>query len=482
MKNLNSRLAVVMVLLTAMVLPAQAREVGKTLFARGAVTAQQGANVRIIGNGAPVFEGDVFTSGPRSYAVIRYTDGTRMTLRPSSQLKVATFKTEAGEESALLRLFKGGFRAITGLIARANPDGFNVQTTVATIGIRGTDFSARLCDEECVAEQSKAATRKQKPAAAKGPEVVGRVAFVKGSMGARSDGTERRMLVGAAVYAGDTLETAADSFAVVAFRDETRVTLQERSVFVVERLAYDATDGEKSGALMRLLRGGVRVITGLISKVRPGAFEVETPVATLSARGTRFTVVCLDACAETSAEAGWPARLLDLVIPRAQAQIPAGGLLIAMQDGALVATFLATGQTTTFTSGQIGLLRMDGGVQLLATLPAGLPLQGPDPADTPFDARQFQAEPLPPDTEGALIVAVYDEGHAEVRLADGTRLSIGQNEAVFADGSRVVNVAGGTPEFIRSDRYNFSPDLVDTNTTPGGAPVDPAEQKFECTL
>src|SRR5690606_26622616 len=53
------------------------------------------------------------------------------------------------EDNAFFRLLKGGFRAVTGLIGKNDRERFRVRTPVATIGIRGTDFEARLCDGDC---------------------------------------------------------------------------------------------------------------------------------------------------------------------------------------------------------------------------------------------------------------------------------------------------------------------------------------------
>ena len=99
---------------------------------------------RIIGKGFPLLEGDVISTGDRSFAVFTLTDGTKMTLRPNSVFAIEHF-LEA-ETSAVLKLFNSGFRALTGLIAKTDPKAYLVETPVATIGIRGTKFDARLCD------------------------------------------------------------------------------------------------------------------------------------------------------------------------------------------------------------------------------------------------------------------------------------------------------------------------------------------------
>jgi hypothetical protein len=41
-----------------------------------------------------------------------------------------------------MNLIEGGFRTITGAIAKQNPGDYQVNTPVATIGVRGTDYAA----------------------------------------------------------------------------------------------------------------------------------------------------------------------------------------------------------------------------------------------------------------------------------------------------------------------------------------------------
>lgn len=58
----------------------------------------------------------------------------------------------APESRSVLRLVKGGLRAVTGLIGRETRTQYQVLTPVATIGIRGTDFLAAICDAACAAD------------------------------------------------------------------------------------------------------------------------------------------------------------------------------------------------------------------------------------------------------------------------------------------------------------------------------------------
>ena len=50
-----------------------------------------------------------------------------------------TQATSSDSGRTVFSLLKGGFRAITGLIGKTRKDDYSIQTSVATIGIRGTD-------------------------------------------------------------------------------------------------------------------------------------------------------------------------------------------------------------------------------------------------------------------------------------------------------------------------------------------------------
>ena len=99
-----------------------------------------------------VYEGDVVATAENSYARLKFGDGTEVVLRPSTQLKVNTFRYTAqrpAEDNVFLALLKGGFRSVTGLLAKRNPANFRVQAPNATIGIRGTNFGALYCANDC---------------------------------------------------------------------------------------------------------------------------------------------------------------------------------------------------------------------------------------------------------------------------------------------------------------------------------------------
>lgn len=100
-----------------------------------------------------VFVGDVIVTQGDSAAHLQMIDGSHLYLRAGSRLVIDDYRfVENTPQSSrsIIRLLKGGFRAITGLIGQRNPAAVNVVTSVATIGVRGTDFAVRICGpDEC---------------------------------------------------------------------------------------------------------------------------------------------------------------------------------------------------------------------------------------------------------------------------------------------------------------------------------------------
>ena len=94
-----------------------------------------------------VFVGDVISTERDSYAQLRFTDGGQVTLRPSTQVKIEAYGYDEGRperDNFTMQLFKGGLRSLTGLIGKrtTNRSAYRMVTSTATIGIRGTDYSA----------------------------------------------------------------------------------------------------------------------------------------------------------------------------------------------------------------------------------------------------------------------------------------------------------------------------------------------------
>src|SRR5438552_1324542 len=104
-------------------------------------------SVRALAERSDVFVGDVISTERDSYAQLRYTDGGQVTLRPSTQVRIEAYGYDDGRperDNFAMQLFRGGLRSLTGLIGKRtnNRNAYRMVTSTATIGIRGTDYSA----------------------------------------------------------------------------------------------------------------------------------------------------------------------------------------------------------------------------------------------------------------------------------------------------------------------------------------------------
>ena len=80
-------------------------------------------------------------------------DGGKVSLQPYTVYKINKYEfsgKEDGSEFAFTELIKGGLRTVSGLIGHKNRDRYQLKTTVATIGIRGTEFTANFNDDTLV--------------------------------------------------------------------------------------------------------------------------------------------------------------------------------------------------------------------------------------------------------------------------------------------------------------------------------------------
>jgi len=92
--------------------------------------------------GHTLHEGDSIRTGEGGFAHIRMVDGALVAIRPNSafQLEVVAFQANAKTDRMRFRLEHGVARSITGAIGETNKESFRLNTPVAAVGVRGTDF------------------------------------------------------------------------------------------------------------------------------------------------------------------------------------------------------------------------------------------------------------------------------------------------------------------------------------------------------
>jgi len=399
---------------------ALAQSAGEVEFARGVGFAQSsGQAPRTLGKGLPLNEGDRLTTAEGASAIVRLVDGTRMTVRPNSEIVISQyrFRESATDNNMLLQMVRGGFRAVTGLIAKGSPHAAKVQTSTATIGIRGTDFDARLCTRDCGAESARV------PDSARPNAVLASAKVVQSEgelFAVDADNQRRRLVDGGSIYPGDVIETGAGAKAVVAFRDESRVTLGSSTRFRIDNFVFDDRNAGEGRFLASLLRGSVRALTGLIAKANNRNVGFSTATATIGIRGTGFDASCPGDCTGNN-------------------------LTLFAWLGSIAVT--PQGQTAlqVLQAGQGLFVSPTGAVQPITMPPA---MEGPRPDEVNVPPKLFAREGVADSQEG-LFVYVRD-GHIEVATA-GEVLHLGRGEAGFAGREGGTARPFDIPKFIDFD-------------------------------
>jgi len=286
--TINNRLFVLICLpLIAMVLMVwsgtAAAQVARVLDTKGTALVERSGQVpRLLGAGEQLSERDVINVARDSWAILEFNDQTRITLRPNTVFRLDNYRDHA-PEAMLVGLVKGGLRVVTGLFGKRNPSGVKFQTATATIGIRGTEFDARLCEADCAEEE------RAQPAPRPLILPVARVVEMNGVVGAGRAGEAVRLLVpGALLSEGDAVAVGPGASALLVFRDGARVALAENSRFAINRFRYDEKQPPEGSAFLTLYAGIALVSTGQLAKISPDAFLFRTAVGVIRPFGTTF--------------------------------------------------------------------------------------------------------------------------------------------------------------------------------------------------
>ncbi|PIS03344.1 MAG: hypothetical protein COT85_00670 [Chlamydiae bacterium CG10_big_fil_rev_8_21_14_0_10_42_34] len=123
-----------------------AREMaGKVVAIEGrAVARNPNRKDRTLSKGSPIMTGEKIVVGADSRVQIKFTDDAVLNLIPNSEYEVQNYSygSKRTANTYLGEIFKGGFRHLTGKIAKENPEAVTIKGPTVTIGIRGTLIQA----------------------------------------------------------------------------------------------------------------------------------------------------------------------------------------------------------------------------------------------------------------------------------------------------------------------------------------------------
>jgi len=117
---------------------------------------------------------------------------------------------------------------------------------------------------------------------------AGVITHLSGTMSVqRPDGSVRILSQKSEVQPGDVLTTQRDSYAQINFTDGSAATMRPNTTMKLEAYSFSQEQPKGDAMFMRLLKGGLRTVTGLIGKRGDqDAYKIGTSTATIGIRGS----------------------------------------------------------------------------------------------------------------------------------------------------------------------------------------------------
>lgn len=96
--------------------------------------------------GTPVFLGSQLQTGAQGSIGVTLRDETLVACGPDTELTIDEYlyQPSHGKLALVTNLLKGSLNYVSGVIAKLKPDAVAVKTPTGTIGIRGTQFVAKV--------------------------------------------------------------------------------------------------------------------------------------------------------------------------------------------------------------------------------------------------------------------------------------------------------------------------------------------------
>lgn len=119
--------------------------IGNIMAMKGSASVIRSSGSVDAKNGLLLLEHDRIQTQKKSRVQVMLNDNTVVTIGANSSFSFDTFSYDGTKKSKVsMSAQRGFFRSVTGKIGKLAPERFKVKTVSATIGIRGTDFSANV--------------------------------------------------------------------------------------------------------------------------------------------------------------------------------------------------------------------------------------------------------------------------------------------------------------------------------------------------
>jgi len=135
--------------------------VGEVIFVSHDAWTQRQDNTRSrLNAGDKIRLGDILETASDAQLHLKMIDDAFIALRPGARLHIRDYRPptpDAPDAGIKLELMQGSMRSVTGHIGESHKTHFRLNTPIAAIGIRGTDFSLRSTPESAQASVSSGA-------------------------------------------------------------------------------------------------------------------------------------------------------------------------------------------------------------------------------------------------------------------------------------------------------------------------------------
>ena len=123
-----------------------ASSIGLVKVAEGVASVKRGDATLEARPGLPLQEGDVLRTGANGRIGVVLRDDTKLSLGPESEIQIDQFAFSPAEGRLALaaKIARGVVAFVSGSIAKLSNDAVRIETPVAILGVRGTQFLANV--------------------------------------------------------------------------------------------------------------------------------------------------------------------------------------------------------------------------------------------------------------------------------------------------------------------------------------------------
>ena len=115
---------------------------------------------------------------------------------------------------------------------------------------------------------------------------IGSISSFKGSVQIERNSQNVRAILSLPIEKNDVITTKDNSNVIIKFNDNTIITVGKNSSLSIEDYLYDTKSSANSRSTFKFLKGTFKSVTGIIGKLNPEKFKLETKTANIGIRGT----------------------------------------------------------------------------------------------------------------------------------------------------------------------------------------------------